>query len=120
VAAIVLAPDGRRLYTAEGRLVHVWELPGLRLVRSLRGHGRVIRQLAISPDGKHLASGGEDTSVKVWDLTEPDPQMAQLLDADSRAVAVGFSPDDRLLATGGRDTVVRVWDLAARRQRFEL
>ncbi len=121
VSAIALAPDGRRLYTATGRLIHVWEVPAMRILRSLRGHARPIRRLVLSPDGKHLASGGEDSSVKVWDVAEGQAQTSLTRRPEtSRAVALAFSADDRLLASGGSDAVVRVWDLTERRRRLAL
>ena len=34
---------------------------------TLKGHSREVRSVAYSPDGKHIASGSDDNTVKVWD-----------------------------------------------------
>ena len=73
----------------------------------LRGHRSAIRALALSPDGKLLASAGDSTAVRLWQLGE---QRGQLLTGHSAAVtALAFSPRGDLLASGGDDTSVRVW-----------
>lgn len=82
----------------------------------LEHEGRVWA-LAFSPDGRWLATGSEDHTVRVWSL-EPTAGGGTLLVQEAArlrhrhwVVDVAFSPDGRWLATGDLDGRVRVWRL---------
>ncbi len=70
-----------------------------------------IQALAAHPDGKHLASGGQDGSVLLWNLenrsSEPEPQLVGRHEAPVEALA--FSKDGRYLVSGGFDDKLRFW-----------
>ncbi|MET8977481.1 XRE family transcriptional regulator [Streptomyces sp. NPDC004539] len=77
----------------------------------LTGAHRPLRSLAFSRDGRLLADGCEDGTVRVRSLD--DLRHPVLLRAHADSVrALGFSADGRLLATAGQDGTVRLWDLA--------
>ena len=64
------SPDGRLLLTAEREVILLREVATGRERRRLRGHPSAwVNALAVSEDGRLLASGGDDAQVLVWDLS---------------------------------------------------
>jgi WD40 repeat protein len=73
----------------------------------------VCVNLAFSPDGRFLASGGEGYAVRIWDVKTGREARDPLRGHKEDIYAVAFSPDGRWLASAGEDTTVRVWDCRA-------
>jgi hypothetical protein len=72
-----------------------------------------IFALALSPDGKKLASGGCDRLVRVFDIASGKIEHSIENHADW-VLGVAFTPDGKGLATSSRDKTAKVWDLAAK------
>lgn len=72
--------------------------------------------LAVSPDGKWLATGGATPLIEIRDLKQK--KVTRQFDGNQERIwCLSFSPDSRFLASGGDDGSVIVWDVARRTRR---
>ncbi|MDP6039958.1 MAG: hypothetical protein QGG64_15505, partial [Candidatus Latescibacteria bacterium] len=70
-----------------------------------------LQTIAISPDGKLLASGSSNKTVSVWDFETG--ALLHTLKGHTEAVnSVGFSANSKLLVSGADDELAKVWDVA--------
>ena len=82
---------------------------------TLKGHEHFVTCLSFSPDGKTLASGGGDSTVKLWDVGSRQ-ELVTLKGHDEYVLSVAFSPDGKTLATGSADKKVKLWDVGTRQE----
>ncbi|MBE9127099.1 MULTISPECIES: serine/threonine-protein kinase [unclassified Coleofasciculus] len=85
-------------------------IPTWKCLSTLRSHVSSINAIAFSPDGKILASGSADRTVKLWNLIHMTLRCT-LSGHSSLVDAVAFSPDGHLLASGSWDYAIKIWNL---------
>ncbi|KUM90266.1 hypothetical protein AQI88_38860 [Streptomyces cellostaticus] len=107
----LFSPDGRTL--AMG--ISLWDVGTRTLLGNLAGgHTRGVFDMAFSPDGRMIATGGHDAKLILWDVAKRTPLATWQRDGDVHAVA--FSPDGRLLAAGDNSASISLWSVAKRTQ----
>jgi RNA polymerase sigma factor (sigma-70 family) len=117
------AADGRSLLTASyqderrgdgwhyDNALHLWELASRKVRRIITwgGRGRFI-QAALAPDGRTVATAGDDRTIQIWDLAT-GKELLRRGGFPSRAECLAYSPDGRSLVSGHRDGTILVWDV---------
>ena len=80
-------------------------------MRVLKGHTDAVLCVAYAPDGKTLATGAMDGTVRLWDAAT-GKEKAVLRGHRKSVYAVAFSLNGKLLASGGGGMALRLWDAA--------
>ena len=77
----------------------------------LRGHEKPIRTMTISADSRWLATGGEDATVRIFDLNGQFPGSEQTVLKGHRldVTALAIAPNNAWIASGSRDNTIRIW-----------
>ena len=129
--SVAFSPDGKTLASVDNTVIRLWDTQRKRMVGELRQETRrmaprqqpmtagkynaysVIESVAFSPDGKLLASGGIDNTVRLWDVQKRkeifirEPGQSEW----GSIFAVAFSPDGKILVSAGSEGI-HLWVVA--------
>ena len=87
--------------------------PPCLLTGTLSGHTAGVNSVAFGPDGRLLASGSGDRTIRLWEVATGNLVRTLTLSGFSNPVySVAFSPDGKFLASGSGDRTVRLWEVA--------
>jgi cytochrome c len=110
VNAVLWLKDGRIATAGGDGHIALWTQGKAKPDKVLDGHTGPIVDLALSPDGKTLASASWDHTVRLWPLNGGVPRV---LEGHTQNVnGVAFSPDGKQLISAGYDNTLRIWPLA--------
>lgn len=108
VFSVAFSPSDHMLALANRTSISLWNTASGRVQRVLPGHFTA----AFSPDGRIIASSGDDHSVKLWDVAS-GAEVRTLNGHSDWVNAIAFSPDGRVLASGSDDQTIKIWDVAS-------
>jgi len=123
VNAVAISPGGNLIATGYGDgHIQLWRWRGTRLLplgtpqdASQLGAGSTnqVEFVAFSPDGNLLASGSDDGTLRLWNITDParPRQLVMIPDAHTYVFSVAFSPSGHVLAAASADDKVRLWNV---------
>src|SRR5262245_18000811 len=77
-------------------------------------HGCSVHSVALSPDGKTLASAHNDSTIQLWDV-KTGRLIRSFTGHTGHVPVIVFSPDGKLLAGGSPDQTVKLWDVSSER-----
>jgi WD40 repeat protein/serine/threonine protein kinase len=101
-----------------------WEYHYLRTLfdknqRTFRGHHHAVYSIVFSPDGRRIASGSDDKTIKLWDAATGQ-EILTLKGHSGEVHDVAFSPDGRRIASGSEDGTIKLWDAATGQETLTL
>ena len=124
VCSVCWSPDGKYLVSGSRKIIKgkyfwntdtyygeviIWDANSGQILKTMKGHTDYAWSVCWSPDGKYLASGSWDKTVKIWDVNS-GMCIRTLKGHYFDVYSVCWSPDGKYLASGSRDANIIIWD----------
>jgi len=124
VCYVKFSSDGKYMATGSNKSAQIYDIESGRKVHTfiddcVKDGDVYIRSVCFSPDGQHLATGAEDKTVKVWDITHKRI-LHTFTGHELDIYSVDFSQDGRFIVSGSGDKKAKIWDIEKGRCAFTL
>ncbi|MGB9596295.1 MAG: protein kinase domain-containing protein [Candidatus Poribacteria bacterium] len=107
---VAFSPDDLSLiYVCADRTIRIRDLKTGGLKKMITGNKSEIKSIAFSPNGKFIATGHANKTLKISDIWQGTNETAASLNEEITAIA--FSPDSKLLAVGTKNANIRIWNV---------
>ncbi|MBD2340169.1 ribosome assembly protein 4 [Calothrix sp. FACHB-156] len=126
VNSVTFSPDGQQLASgSDDNTIKLWDVSTGKVIQTLpplreatptesyidSGHQDSVTSIAFSSDGKKLASGSEDKTIKLWDITTG--KLLQTFSGHGDVIkTIALSSDGQKLASGSKDKTIKLWDVS--------
>jgi len=117
ITSLAFSPDGKRVLSDAFNLfnydndVKLWDVKTGKAIKTFKGHKSAIHAMALSPDGKYIASGSSDNTILLWDTVTG--KVAKTLTGHTSAVtSIAFNSDGKQIMSGSLDGAVCLWNAA--------
>jgi WD40 repeat protein len=114
IQQIQYAPNGETFALLDKRGITFWNSKERERLNDvpINGHYGPVGALALSPDGKYLASGGADGTIVIWDAATREPLSKPFTAQNGYIRGLAFSPDGKVLASSSaNDITVKLWSM---------
>src|SRR5262249_8705217 len=118
IRSLAFAPDGKNLASCGGPAkdgtAKLWDLGTGSAPVTIKGISSIV-DVAFSPDGMTLATGGQEMTLQLWDAKTGRPKAALQKDMMGHHVwvfSLAFSPDGKTWAAGGRYGSLNLWNVS--------